>query len=359
MKTFLLAALLPLLLQATQADRLTWVPNPRTSSGSWVADPAGHLQPATVATIDSIISALEAETSAEIAVVVIDSLDGLEPSQAALTLHRRWGVGKRERDNGILFLWSPALRRTYVSIGYGLEGVLTDARTGRIQDEHVIPFFREDRFDEGVIAGVVALGAAARGETYSGLPRVAAGRPGPESDSRDGMPPFLAWLIGLGVTIPAALLGLARYRRNKPRKCPRGHGNMRRLGETEDDRLLARGRQLEEAVKSVDYDVWVCGQCDEHIVIPYKRLSFTYSECPKCRHRTLKTSTKVLKAATYTSTGLKRVTKTCRNCQHSEIQQVVIPIRTRSSSGSGGGGGGGGSSFGGGSSGGGGAGRSY
>src|SRR6185503_13040525 len=157
----LLAALM---LLAPQADtnRLAWVPNPRVSSGGWVSDPAHHLRGATVSRLDSIASALERETTAELAVVVIDSLDGLEPADAALALHRRWGVGKASRDNGIVLLWSPTLRKIFVSVGFGLEGVLPDARTGRIQDEAMLPAFRRGDFDAGMIAGAEALASAAR-----------------------------------------------------------------------------------------------------------------------------------------------------------------------------------------------------
>src|SRR5881394_2624305 len=100
-------ALVALLAAPKDTGRLGWVPNPRTTSGSWVSDPAHHLRSQTTAAIDSTISLLERETTAEIAVVVIDSLDGLEPQDAALVLHRRWGVGKANRDNGIVLLWSP------------------------------------------------------------------------------------------------------------------------------------------------------------------------------------------------------------------------------------------------------------
>jgi len=360
MRSLLLAAVLLIAPQTT--DRLTRVPNPRTTAGSWVADPAGHLRPGTVATLDSIISALERETSTEIAVVVLDSLDGLEPADAALALHRRWGVGKRERDNGIVFLWSPALRRTHISIGYGLEGVLTDARTGRIQDEHVLPFFRAGDFDAGAIAGVKALGAAARGERYSGLPRVAAGRPGGEGvGERGGPPAIVLWLLGGGVGGPIAWALVSAYRRRRPRPCPRGHGRMTRLSEREDDQMLSREALLEEQLESMDYDVWVCGQCDEHLVLPYRRFTFKYRECPECKRRTCESKSKTIRSATRSSTGLRRVTRTCRNCRFTDTRDEVIPIITESSSsgGGGGGGGGGGSSFGGGSSGGGGAGRSY
>lgn len=359
MKTLLVAALL--LLPQQPADRLRWVPNPRTTSGSWVADPASHLQPVTVAALDSIIGALERETTSEMAVVVLDSLDGLEPSAAALALHRRWGVGKRERDNGILFLWSPALRKTHVSIGYGLEGVLTDARTGSIQDEHVIPFFRDGDFDAGVIAGVKALASAARGETYSGLPRVAAGRPGGEDTGGGGPPAGVLWGLGGVAGIPFLWSLIAAYRRRRPRPCPRGHGPMYRLDEKKDDEMLSREALLEEQLRSMDYDVWVCRQCDEHVVLPYKRFTFKYGECPQCKRRTCETKSKTVRSATRSSTGLKRITRVCKNCGFTDTRDEVIPIVTSSSSSGGGGGGsgGGGSSFGGGSSGGGGAGRSY
>src|SRR5689334_25283554 len=109
---------------AAQDTRLSWVHNPRETNGSWVADPAHHLATFTVQSIDGIINALDRDKSIEMAVVVLDSLDGLEPADAALLLHRRWGVGKRQRDNGIVFLWSPKLRKLHVSVGYGLEGVL-------------------------------------------------------------------------------------------------------------------------------------------------------------------------------------------------------------------------------------------
>src|SRR5436190_4402467 len=164
-----LAALLLLALPQKQINesRLQSVVNPRPAN-SWVSDAQHHLSPATVARIDSVVNAVERANGTEIAVVVIDSLDGLEPSDAALTLHRRWGVGKRDRDNGIVVLWSPAHRQTFVSIGDGLEGVLPDAKVGRIQDEYMIPAFRAGNFDAGMLATVSALASTARGEQFTG-----------------------------------------------------------------------------------------------------------------------------------------------------------------------------------------------
>jgi len=357
-------ALAATVLLQTQA-RLAWVPNPRETNRSWVADPAHHLAKPTVQSIDAIIDGLEREKSIEMAVVVLDSLDGLDPADAALLLHRRWGVGKRQRDNGIVFLWSPALRKTYVSVGYGLEGVLPDARTGRILDESVLPSFRAGNFDAGMLQGVQKLADAAREETAWRPEAVAPGRAtsavkAPSGNSAWFLAP-VGLLLGVGLTIGSV-------RRRRPRRCPNGHGWMTRLSEAEDDAMLTREEGLEERLGSVDYDVWVCSKCDQRLVIPYRKWFSRYRDCPSCGHRTCETRTVTTMVATTVSTGLRVVYRECQSCGFKDSRREVIPmiVVTTTSSGSGGsdfggsgGGGGGGSSFGGGSAGGGGSGRSY
>lgn len=341
----------------TDTTRLRWVPNPRVSSGSWVADPANRLSAPTRARIDSIAAALERETSAEIAVAVIDSLDGLEPADAALLLHRRWGVGKRERDNGIVLLWSPARRQIFVSVGYGLEGVLPDARTGRIQDREMLPAFRQGNFDAGVIGGVVALSAAAREETYSGLTRAAAGQRVP-GQSRQG--PW-SWIIGALMAL-AGVGGAVAFAVTRPKRCPKGHGPMTRLSESADNAHLEEGQRLEEKIGSVDYDVWTCARCEAVRVIPRPKWFSGYERCPKCKRRTVKRNSRQLVAPTYSSAGEREISLACKSCGYARDYTETIPMLTRSTSSGGGGsrgGFGGGSSFGGGSAGGAGAGRSY
>ncbi len=355
----------------TQDGQLSWVRNPRETNGSWVADPAHHLAKITVQSIDGIVDALDREKSIEMAVVVLDSLDGLEPADAALLLHRRWGVGKRQRDNGIVFLWSPALRKTYVSVGYGLEGVLPDARVGRILDSWVLPSFRVGNFDGGMLQGVQKLADAAREETAWRPDAIAPGRPTSAVKKSTGN---RAWFLApLGVLVlVGASIGLVRFRRRRPRRCPAGHGWMRLLSEAEDDAMLTREEGLEERLGSVDYDVWVCPQCQQRLVIPHRKWFSKYTECPSCRRRTCETRSVTLRAATTVSSGSRAIYRECLNCgfkdsRHEVIPQIVVSASSSGGSGSSGGGGfsggsggsGGGSSFGGGSAGGGGAGRSY
>ena len=68
------------------------------------------------------------------AVVVVRSLDGLSIEEAAEKLFNLWGIGKKDRDNGLLFLWSTGDRKVRVEVGYGLEGVLPDGKVGAILD---------------------------------------------------------------------------------------------------------------------------------------------------------------------------------------------------------------------------------
>ena len=374
---FLLAALLlgaaPQRSASPRAERLSWVPNPTLTTHGWVSDPAHHLSPETVRRIDSTIFALERSTSDEMAVVVIDSLDGLEPSDAALLLHRRWGVGKRDRNNGIVFLWSPALRKIYVSVGYRLEGVLPDARVGHIEDEAILPRFRAGDFDGGVLAGVVALAATAAGDTSfvnsrgapAYHPPASASDAAASNDPREPRRPF--WPITIFLTLVGAAAALLAWRAKRPPRCPNGHGPMQRLPQEAEATKLSREEQLEEELKSVNYDVWVCGQCPESIVNPHTSWFSGYHRCEHCSRRTSRATSKTLIPATQVNEGLVEVTTDCRNCGAHDVARHMTPrLPTPSSSDSSGfsssgssGGSGGGSSFGGGSAGGGGAGRSY
>ena len=367
---FVALLLLPVALSAQDTARLRWVPNPRVQNGGWVSDPARHLKPATVSMVNTAITSLERETSAEVAVVVLDSLDGLEPGAAAFLLHRRWGVGKAARDNGVVLLWSPAQRKIFISVGYGLEGVLPDARAGRIQDEEIIPHFRLNHFDDGIISGVAAITNVVRTEKYTGPTRARIGgtppRPAQPPSLRNPTPSAIVAGLTLIVAPLLAILGFILYSRRPP-KCPRGHGPMRKLDETADDAMLDRGQSLEERLGSVNYDVWTCGACDAVTIVPHRKWFSRYQECPKCERRTVEVRSTQLRAPTYHSTGLQRVTRTCGNCGWTDTRDETIPMLVHTSSSSsgggssfsGGGGRGGGSSFGGGSSGGGGAGRSY
>jgi len=291
------------------------------------------------------------------AVVVIRSLDGVSVEETAVKLFELWKIGKKDKDNGLLLLWSTGDRRVRVEVGYGLEGVLPDGKVGRILDTYVMPKFRAGEFDDGLMAGVDALLRAAREEPVA-LPseRSQSYQPGPVG--------VIAVVIGLLSLIPisiGSIFGFWKWRRIRRRRCPACRTWMTRLDETAEDALLEGGQQAEERLGSVDYDVWTCPGCGHHFTLRYPKRISSYEKCPQCHNRTKSSTTKVVAAASEISSGSALVVETCAFCSFRQEHTQVLPrIEPASaSSASSGGFSDGGSSFGGGGSGGGGASRGY
>jgi uncharacterized protein len=336
------------------AEPLGRIPNPRGQNGTWVTDMAGALQADTVARLNDTIDDYERLTGTEMAVVVVRSLDGTSIEEAAVKLFELWRIGKKNRDNGLLLLWSTGDRRVRVEVGYGLEGVLPDGKAGAILDGYVIPKFKSGKFDEGILAGVDALLAVARNEDVP-LPAAAS-----ESYEDDGGGLFIPVLLSLIGTIPfgiGSLIGFRKWRRYRRRHCPQCHTRMLLLSESEDDALLQEGQLAEERLGSVDYDVWTCPDCSHHFTLRYPKWVSQYEKCPQCANRTTSSTEHVITAATTSATGSARVVEQCAFCSFTNEYTKVLPRITTSSSSSSSGGSD--SSFGGGSSGGGGASRSY
>jgi uncharacterized protein len=129
------------------ADRLATVPNPRLNFG-WVADPAGVIANRK-AEINQLITKLERDTSAEVAVAVLPTIGHLDAKSFAVALMERWKVGKAGKDNGVLVLHVLDQRRVEIETGYGLEGTLPDLKVRWIIQEIAAPFFNKDSIADG------------------------------------------------------------------------------------------------------------------------------------------------------------------------------------------------------------------
>jgi uncharacterized protein len=106
--------------------------------------------------LDSMLVAYEKETMNEIVVITIDSTV-IRPElfyDFSLAICYKWGLGKRDLDNGILICISKNMRLIQIQNGYGISAVLDDIETKRIIDEEIIPYFRDGKFYEGVVNGV-------------------------------------------------------------------------------------------------------------------------------------------------------------------------------------------------------------
>lgn len=100
---------------------------------------------------------VENETTCEIAVAVIDNLKGLTIEDYAVRLFEKWGIGKKDKDNGVLLLVSMDERELRIEVGYGLEDVITDIEAKNIIDDVIVPRFKENNYDSGIYNGVVAI----------------------------------------------------------------------------------------------------------------------------------------------------------------------------------------------------------
>jgi uncharacterized protein len=123
----------------------------------FVNDFAGMLRSETISKLENRLSLLEKDTSAEVTFVSVDNLDGNTLEEYANGLFSAWGIGKKDKDNGVLFLISLAEGYMRIEVGYGLESVITDGRAGRILDNDVMPYFAKNDFDSGVEAGIIAI----------------------------------------------------------------------------------------------------------------------------------------------------------------------------------------------------------
>ena len=141
------------------------VPNPRQVYSGWVTDMAEILTDSTEAQLNQMIEQLEAQNGTELAVVTVPlTAPAASPKEFTTELFNYWGIGKKEQDNGVLFLISVGDRRVEIETGYGIEGILPDAKVGRIIDTKIKPRFKQGDFDGGTLAGTKALVVALEGE---------------------------------------------------------------------------------------------------------------------------------------------------------------------------------------------------
>lgn len=122
-------------------------------SNFYVNDYADILDSDTENYIININKELYEKCGAQIVVVTVKNLEGNSLEQYANTLFRNFGIGSRSKNNGVLLLLSLEERQVRIEVGYGLEGVLNDGKTGRILDEYVVPHFKNNNWNLGIKSG--------------------------------------------------------------------------------------------------------------------------------------------------------------------------------------------------------------
>jgi uncharacterized protein len=119
-----------------------------------VVDEAGIIPPDVEATLTSKLAALEAKTTDQFVVVTLPSLQGYEIADYGYQLGRFWAIGQKDKNNGLILIVVPSERVVGFSVGYGLEGTMTDALTRVIIENAILPRFRADDVAGGIERGV-------------------------------------------------------------------------------------------------------------------------------------------------------------------------------------------------------------
>src|SRR6476661_2400836 len=119
-----------------------------------VVDQANIIQPDTRVAIEQKLADLEATSGIQLVVATVNSLEGQEVEPYANELFRKWALGEKQKNNGVLLLVAPNERRVRIEVGYGLEGTLTDALSKVIISNAMAPRFKAGNFSEGTSRGV-------------------------------------------------------------------------------------------------------------------------------------------------------------------------------------------------------------
>ncbi len=130
-----------------------------------VVDEAGALAPAARERLESELAGYEQRTGHQFAVLILKGLDGDVLEQLSLRAAEEWRLGDARRDDGLLVVLAMKERAVRVEVGYGLEGIVTDALSSRVIRETMTPRFARGDIAGGLTAGLEVLMKAAAGES--------------------------------------------------------------------------------------------------------------------------------------------------------------------------------------------------
>ena len=115
----------------------------------------------------NLVQNFEQNSTTQIAIVTLNSLESRSIEELSLEIARGYKLGQKEDNNGVLLVVAPNEKKVRIEVGYGLEGVLTDAVASEIINGVMIPEFKNGKMSEGVKEGVLAIIKVASGEEFS------------------------------------------------------------------------------------------------------------------------------------------------------------------------------------------------
>ena len=208
----------------------------------YVSDPTSILSPAATDTINAILGRLEKSTGIETAVVMLPSIGENDIFDFSTSLFRKWGIGKKKSDNGLLILFVMDQHKVRFATGYGIEGTMTDAMSKRIQMQYMVPAFKRSDWNKGMVDGVRATA------------KVLDGSMEPEAADSDTDTSDLLFSIGIIVGIVLLVMFVSSIMQ----RCPKCHKRsaMKQMGVEVLRVSTGKGRR-----KRIRRTTYVCQYC--------------------------------------------------------------------------------------------------
>ncbi|MDE7350052.1 MAG: TPM domain-containing protein [Muribaculaceae bacterium] len=342
----------------------------------YVADPGNMLGSQTRNNVNARLQALRDSTTAEVAVAIVPSIGDYSIEDFSEKVFTRWGLGKKDKDNGVLLLISPDSHEVRIQTGYGSEGVLPDIICGRIIREAVIPNMRDDCLDCAVEEATAMISRVMTNPEYADELRSSLrdNHSGIEEApvSKETITGFLVivavllWIFAavsyisrrvktrkisseaikaqewrtiltrLGLlslatlltALPFYLLALYHYRRARygNHVCAKCGGKSVRVKGHEALGALSPSQQFEEKIGSVHYDVHRCEKCGNTEVTPYPVKKSKYTYCSHCGTRAYHyIGNRTLRQPTYHAEGEGVSQYRCDYCGRNDDKGYRIP----------------------------------
>jgi uncharacterized protein len=185
-----------------------------------VVDAANIIPDAEEAALTQKLEAVEKASSRQLVVATVPSLEGYPIEDYGYQLGRKWGIGQKGVNNGIILLVAPNDRKVRIEVGYGLEPIMTDALSSEIVRDQILPRFKADDYPGGIEAGADAIIAQLQAPPEQAEQKAMAAKERQSSRGRSGggsIFPLVFWgIIFLFVILPMMGRGRRgrRYRRS-------------------------------------------------------------------------------------------------------------------------------------------------
>lgn len=291
-----------------------------------------------VAQVHSAAAESQSVHGVDLAVLTVNSIRDYATNDSSIEsfathVFNTWGVGNSQINRGILVVVAVGDRTVRIELGRGY-GSSYDAQMKDVIDRSMLPFFREGAYGRGIVSGVDNINKVLAGDSITAADTSGWGGSGvANAGGASAWPWWVAGLVGTAGAGTAGVAGYQRFQRNPLRRtCPACRARMQRLDSASGKAHLSHGQQTEANLGSVDYDVWLCRSCQRADVEARPALLSGLRNCPRCSYKTLSSTSKTIRSASYSSAGLREITSRCNSCSYTNSRQEPIPILTVSSS---------------------------